>query len=117
VGPVRIPQKRARICYAELVVVHPMGSAGHVVDSGACSVRNVDLVFFMLGADRFRFHKKRDGTRYDELVFLHPMGSPGQIVHSSASGGGEMSTHYFSYSGGTGTTLPMLFNIADLKPG
>jgi hypothetical protein len=93
VGPVRIPQKRARICYAELVVVHPVGSAGHVVDSGACGVRNVDLVFFMLGADRFRFHKKRDGTRYDELVFLHPMGSAGQIVHSSASGGGVKCRH------------------------
>jgi hypothetical protein len=36
VGPVRFPKKkRARTRYAELVVLHPVGSVGHVVHSDA----------------------------------------------------------------------------------
>jgi hypothetical protein len=35
VGPVRIPQKRVKTPYAELVFLHRVVSAGHVVHSDA----------------------------------------------------------------------------------
>jgi hypothetical protein len=57
---------------SELVFLHPVGSAGHVVHSGASGMRNIDELFFMLGWPWCSFHQKRDGTRYSELVFLHP---------------------------------------------
>jgi hypothetical protein len=65
--------------------LHPVGSAGHIVHSGAPGPQNVKAIFFMFGWDRYGFNKKHDRTRYAELVFLHPVGSAGHIVHSSAS--------------------------------
>jgi hypothetical protein len=41
--------------------------------------------FFMLGWDRYGFHKNCNGTRDVELLFLHPVGSARHIVHSAAS--------------------------------
>jgi hypothetical protein len=58
---------------------------GHIVHSGAFVMQNIDATFFMLGWDRYRFHKKLIGTRYVKLVFFHPVGSVGHVVHSSAS--------------------------------
>jgi hypothetical protein len=39
------------------------------VHSVASGVQNVDALFFMLGWDRYGFHKKHVGTRYAKLVF------------------------------------------------
>jgi hypothetical protein len=35
--------------YNELVLLHPVGSTGHVVYSGASRAHIVDKIFFMLG--------------------------------------------------------------------
>jgi hypothetical protein len=67
------------------VFLHSVGSAGHVVHSGASRPGNVDALFFILELDPYGFHKKGVGTHCAKLVFLHPIESVGHVVHSSAS--------------------------------
>jgi hypothetical protein len=64
-------KKLFRTHYAELVFLHPLGSVGYVVHSGASEERNVNTLFFMLGWNRYGIQKNCVGTRYDELLFLH----------------------------------------------
>jgi hypothetical protein len=78
-------KKRTGTHYAQLVFLHPVKSAAHVVHSSGSRARNVIALFFMLGCDRYKFDKKHGGTSYAELVFLHPVGSVGHIGHSGAS--------------------------------
>jgi hypothetical protein len=56
--------------YTELVFLHPVGSAVHVVHFCVSGPQNVDALFFKLKWDRYGFHKKSVGTRSTELVFL-----------------------------------------------
>jgi hypothetical protein len=70
-------KKRFRTSYAEPVFLHLVGSACHVVHSGAPGVRNDNTLFFMLGWDWYGFDKKPFKTRYAKLVFFASGGNYG----------------------------------------
>jgi hypothetical protein len=92
-------KKCAGTHYTELVFLHQVESAGHILHSTTSEEKNVDALSCMVMWDRYRLDKKRAGTHYSELVFLHPVGSVGHVVDSLASGH-ETSMQYFSCSGG-----------------
>jgi hypothetical protein len=84
-----------RTRYAELVILHPEGSAGHIVHFGVSEVRNIDAVFFLIGWDQYGVDKSALGDVMLNLCFLHLVGSAGYVVHSSASGARNIDTLFF----------------------
>jgi hypothetical protein len=58
-----------------------VGSACHIVLSGASGTQNVDALFFMLGWAQYSFQKKRTEIHYGELMFLPLVRSTGHLVH------------------------------------
>jgi hypothetical protein len=62
-------KKRVRTRYTKLVFCHLEISAGHVVDSDACRVQNIDALFFMIGWDWYGFDKTAMGHVMSNLCF------------------------------------------------
>jgi hypothetical protein len=87
--------------YAELVLLHLVGTMGHVVHSAASGARNFRTLFFMFDWAQCGLHKKRIGICYSKLVVLHLVGSAAHVVHFAASGR-ETAMHYFLCSGEPG---------------
>jgi hypothetical protein len=88
-------KKCTRTCYTKLLFLHPMGSVGHLVHSGALGARNVDAL--MLGWAQCSFHKKHASARYAQLVFSHPVGSVGHVVHSGVSKARNIDAPFFMF--------------------
>jgi hypothetical protein len=73
-------EKCARAQYAELVFLHSVGFAGHVVQSVASGARNVKTLFFMLEW-LVQMAQNASLDTYTELVFLDSVGSAGHVLH------------------------------------
>jgi hypothetical protein len=82
--------------YAELVFLHPVGSASYKVHSSVSGAQNIDALFFVIGWSRCGFHEMLTGTRYIELGILHPVGSACHIVNSDASGPRNIDALFFT---------------------
>jgi hypothetical protein len=59
----RFNKKHGGTCYAELEFLHPVGSVGLIVHSGAPEAQNVNILFFMFGWDRFQQKARWDTLR------------------------------------------------------
>jgi hypothetical protein len=73
----RFDKKGVRTRYAELLFLHPVGYAGHIVHSTASGVQNIDELFFHAQVGLVRIAEKHGITRYADHVFMHPVRSMG----------------------------------------
>jgi hypothetical protein len=94
-------KKRAGTHYAELVFLHPVGSAGHVVHFGVFEARNVDPLFSRSGAPSAISIKGALGHITLNLCFCIWWDIRGHVVHCGAFGARNVDT-IFSCSGWTG---------------
>jgi hypothetical protein len=67
------------------VVLHPVGSVGHIMHSGVFGPQNIDALFVVLQWEWYRFYRKRLDTVCRPCV-LHPVGSVAHVAHYGASG-------------------------------
>jgi hypothetical protein len=81
--------------YIELMFLHTMRSAGHVMRSGAFEVCNNVTILCILRWAWCGSNKKRAMTCYVELLFLYPVRSVGHVVRSSVSGVQNYDTLFF----------------------
>jgi hypothetical protein len=105
-GQYEFHKKHARTHFTDLLFLHPVGFAGHIVHSSVFGARNVDAVFFMLWWDRYGIDKKHviADTSCQTCVFciwwdIWVTCIPELSRH-------ETSTDYFSCLGG-----PIVFSI------
>jgi hypothetical protein len=65
----QFPPKACQDTLCRSCVFHLVGSAGHIVSSGASGERNVDALLFMLGWDWYGFHKCALGPIMPNMCF------------------------------------------------
>jgi hypothetical protein len=90
-----IHKKCIGTCYAEIVFLHLLWFAGHVVHSGVSVASNNDALFFLLRWAQCCFHKKRAAICYAELVFFYLVQSVGHVMHCGASGAWNVDALFF----------------------
>jgi hypothetical protein len=73
--------KHAKTHYVELVFLHLVRSAAHILHFSVSKVWIINILLFMLGWDWYRFHKMCVGICYIELVFF----SSGRIYGSRSA--------------------------------
>jgi hypothetical protein len=79
-------KKHGGTCYSELVLLHLMGSAGHVVHSSAFGPQNIDALFFMFGWTSTDSTKSASEHVTLNFCFLNLVGSVSHVEHSGGSG-------------------------------
>jgi hypothetical protein len=85
VGPVQIPQGRARTHSVNCVFLHPVGSTGHVLHFMRPRPKKLTHYFLCSGGTGRIPQKARRETLH-QTCFLHAVGSMGAVVHSCLSG-------------------------------
>jgi hypothetical protein len=86
--------------YAELVFLHLMAFAGHIVHSGVCGTQKVEALFFVLACNWYRFYKNMMGHVTPNLCFCICWDLRVTKCISVCPGFKTLS-HYFSCSWGT----------------
>jgi hypothetical protein len=75
-------KKHVETHYAELVFLHLMGSAGHIVHTSASGMQNVDALFSILGWAKCSFHINMAGLITTKLCVLHQVGSAVHVAQN-----------------------------------
>jgi hypothetical protein len=86
--------KCVRTRYVELVFLHPVGSAGHVLHCGASEKRNVEALFLGSPGTVMGFIKRPPGHVTPNLCFASS-GIFGHVLHFGVSGSRNVNTLFF----------------------